>query len=175
MPYATFEQLTEAYGWTEISQLLEDEEGLVTEALLKDVFFEADLGGYSAEEIAAATVALLRATNALLKQSHYIDSKLAAKYSLPLPAGAEDTTPLKECCLALTRPALADDGDNISTTMKEERKHWREWLNDIANGNAFLPGIAHTAEGGNVNRRITSKPCSSVDLDRYNNINRYSV
>ncbi len=173
MPYALFEQLTEAYGWTEVSQLLEDEEGLVSEALLKDVFLEADLSAYAAENIAAANTALLRANNALLKQSHYIDSKVAAKYSLPLPAAAEDTTPLKECCLALTRAALADDGDNLSTTMKEERKHWREWLNDIAIGKAFLPGVAYTSEGGSINRRITSKPCSSVDLNRYSNINPY--
>lgn len=167
MAYATIEQLTEKFGWTEISQLLADEEGLVTEALLKDIVAQADLGEYSQDQVNAGNAALLRVERALDKESHYMDSKLVAAYSLPLPASAQESAPLEDCCLALTRAALADDGDNVSTTMKEERKHWREWLNDIASGKAFLPGVSRTSDSGSVNQRLTGKPCSSVDWSKY--------
>lgn len=167
MAYATLEQLMESFGWTEISQLLEDEQGLVTEALLKNLVTQADLGEYGPEQIEEGEAALLRVTRALDKQSNFMDSKLAAAYALPLPTNARETAPLEDCCLALTRAALSDDGDNLSTTMKEERKYWRSWLDEIATGKAWLPGVSRTSENGSESRRQASQPRSSVDWSCY--------
>jgi len=52
MPYASAQQLVEYYGLTEISQLVSDEESLISEELLRDALAGNDLDeDYSDEEI----------------------------------------------------------------------------------------------------------------------------
>lgn len=169
MAYATAQELVEAYGLGEVADLLADENGHITPALLSDALAELPLDGYTNEEQDAVEAALNRLQRVLERQSQYIDSKLAQRYELPLPAEAQQSTPVAECCLALTRAALADDGDNLSTTMKDERKHWREWLDEIANGKAALPGVDAIATGGTPNRRLTAAAPSAIDWNSYSN------
>lgn len=167
MTYATLQQLCEAYGFGDIAELLCDENALITEALLRDAVAEQDLASYSSEEQTAVLDALIRANQILNRQSVFIDSKLANNYHLPLPDSARDNTPVVECCLALARAALADDGDNLSETLTAERKHWRNWLNDLAAGRAVLPGVARIASGGARQQRKTAAVSSSVDWSAY--------
>lgn len=140
MAYADATDLVTTYGLGEITELLADEEGLLTPALVKDVIEGQPLSGYPADAQAAATAALARLEALLERQTQYIDSKLAVRYALPLPAPAQQNTPVVECCLALARAALADDGDNLSATMKEERQHWRDWLAEVVASQAHIVG-----------------------------------
>ena len=164
MPYATINQLIEAYGHAEVAELLCDEEQLVTETTLQ-AKVDDDITGLSAEEQTAINTAWARGENILARQSVFIDSKIGIRFTLPL--SDPSATPVVECCLALSRAALADDGDNISTTIKEERKHWRAWLNDIASGNALLTGETQGSIGGTVNGHHCAPIPSAVDWDSY--------
>lgn len=167
MAYATLEQLADRYGWSEISQLLSDEEGLVTEGLLKDVVTGADLSGYSSNETNAADTAIVRAQDIAHKTSLLMDGKFSAVYSLPLPSDSDVQKSVEDCCLALTRAGLADDGDNLSKTMKEDRKYWRDWLNEIAAGKAFLPGVPRETKDGVVQQRLASGGRTPLDMSNY--------
>ncbi len=162
--YATVAQLVERFGLNELAELLCDEEQLVTDALLQ-AHLDGDVSGYSAEEQSAIAAAIQRAENALSKQSVYIDSKIASRYSLPLNDPA--ALPVGECCLALTRAALTDDGTNISTKIKEERKHWRDWLDQLAKCDAVLPGENAVGTGGAVNGRHVGCMQSGIDWGTY--------
>ena len=160
MAYATLLQLIEAYGHSEVTELLCDEEQLVTEIVLQ-AKVDDDISGLTTEEQAAVNAAWARAENVLSRQSIFIDSKIGIRYNLPL--AAPESTPVGECCLGLTRAALADDGDNISTTIKEERKHWRAWLDDVGSGKALLTGETQGSIGGTTNgRHVADIPTSVV-------------
>ena len=158
--YATLQELVDAFGAVELQQLLCDEDRLLTEALFRAALAD-DTSAYSQVEQDVATAALARANAALQKQTNFIDGKIMGRYQLPLITPAN--TSVGECCLALTRAALADDGDNISTTIKEERKHWRDWLREVAQGSAFLPGEVVAGSGGSVQQRKTGTICSGID------------
>ena len=164
MSYTTLQSLVDTYGIAEVAALLCDEDRLVTEDLLRDKL-AADVGTYSAPEQEAIAAAVVRAENALARQSIFIDSKIAARYTLPLTDAA--STPVVECCLALTRAALADDGDNITKTIKEERAHWRSWLKQVVDGSALLPGEVAGNQSGVVSQRQTGAMCSGLDWDSY--------
>lgn len=164
MAYATTGQFVDAYGLRELADLLRDEEALVSEDLLRDAL-AGDVTAWSQAEQDAVARALARATTAFARQSNFIDSHLMARYALPLLS--PETTPVVECCLALTRAALAEDGDNISTTVKEERKHWRDWLKQVASGEAFLPGETAVGEGGADLKRHAGRMSSALDWEVY--------
>ena len=77
--------------------------------------------------------------------------------------GQAHTTAVNTCCMALARCSLADDGDNISDSMKEDRTHWRGWLRDVQIGKVVLPGVPSVSAGdGNVQRRLTAKPRTGI-------------
>ncbi len=167
MAYANITQLAERYGWTELSQLLSDEDGRVTEALLRDVVNASDLTGYSQADIDAVNTAITRVNNLAHKQSLLMNGKFLAVYALPLPNDVDVQKSVEDCCLALTRAALADDGDNLTTTMKDDRKYWREWLNEIAAGKSFLPGVLRVGTDGVTQQHLTSGSRAPLDLSDY--------
>jgi phage gp36-like protein len=167
MAYATLTQLAERYGWTELTQLLVDEEDLVTESLLKDVVNLADLSSYTQAEIDAADVAIARVGDLTHKNSLLMDGKFLSVYALPLPNDTDVQKSVEDCCLALSRAALADDGDNLTKTMKEDRKYWREWLNEIAAGKSHLPGVTRVGIEGATQQRLTSGGRTATDLSDY--------
>lgn len=162
--YATITQYVTKYGITELAELLEDEEQLLTEDILKAAI-AGDTSEYTAEEQAAASAALDRVNSALSDESLTMDSHIGARFTLPLTDPTQ--APLVSCCLALTRCALADDGDNISTTMKEDRSHWRGWLNKIAKGDATLPGEEIKGMAGADHQRKTGCMPSGIDWGGY--------
>lgn len=164
MSYATLAQLVERYGLQELADLLCDEQQLVTDELLK-AHLDEDVTDWSDDEQAVIAIAALRAANALAQQTALIDSKISTRYLLPLTSPA--SLPVVECCLALTRAALADDGDNLSTTIKEERKHWRTWLDQVASGDAVLPGETAIGTGGAAHRRHTGTMQSGINWESY--------
>jgi len=165
MAYATLEQLIEAYGIAEVSQLLCDEESLVTESLLNDIIASGNLSAYSQQEQDAIAKAVARAETILERQTVFIDSKISGRYRLPLKDA--DGSPVIECCLALTRAALADDGANISKRVIEERDHWRKWLNDVQKGHAHLLNEDARKASGSESRRLTARPKSAIEWGTY--------
>jgi phage gp36-like protein len=166
MPYATAQQLAQQYGVEEISQLVSDEESLVSEQMLSDALAGNSLTGYTTDEQAAIARAMNRINQVLAMQSNFMDSRLALRYALPLPFTTDqvNASPLLECCLALSRAALSDDDENMTTLVEKERDYWRDWLSDIAKAKAIIPGLVITqSQDGVVNRHITGQAKTRVD------------
>lgn len=164
MAYATLQQLVDKFGLRELAQLLCDEERLVTDDLLRDKL-AGDVSAWSQEEQDAITTAELRAAAALDRVSDLIDSAIGSRYNLPLTNPAYG--PIVDCCLALSRAELSEDGDNISTTVKEERTYWRKWLERIENGKKILPGETQQGVSGHEQGRHCGTMPSSVDWEAY--------
>lgn len=168
MPYATAQQLVDQYGLDEISQLLSDEEYIISATLLAE-----ELAGVPIEdddEAAAVERAFRRLGQVFKAQSSFIDSKIGQRYSLPLPMTEEaiNATPILECCLALSRASLCDDDDNMTDDIKADRKFWRDWLDQIANGKAIIPGITVTQNSsGAVQQRLTGQARSNINWSAF--------
>ena len=165
--YATLQQLCNQYGYREIAELLCDEEGLLTQDMLIEAVAGDDLSLYTSAEQAAITAAVERANDAITRQGAYMNSKIGARYQLPLPAGAIADSPLEECCLALTRAYLADDADNSSQMIDGARTRWIKWLTDLAKDQTVIPGATRLGTGGTDNTYRTAKPASAVNFENY--------
>jgi len=169
--YATVENICTNYGYREISELLWDEENDITEILLRDAVAENDLSAYTQQEQNSIALAIARVNIMLQQQSNKIDTYVGSAYVLPLTIEVVDATPLQECCAALTRAVLSDDGDNLAKHILDERKHWLEWLKNLAKRDIVLPGaqrvpIDETGTGYD-NRRLTKTPSSCIDFSNY--------
>lgn len=144
MPYATPTAYFETFGLTEAVQLLADEENLLTTQLLQDaVAVLSDppgdwTGSPSPEEQAAGLAAAQRLLNKLQSTSNYMDGYLRSQVELPLPPASANAGSLQECCLAITRCAIADDADNATERMDKTADMWRKWLADVAAGRVTL-------------------------------------
>lgn len=138
MPYATPQQVIQNYGLKEITQLLTDEQGLLTEQLLTDAIAGVWTGAPSAEEQAAAQEALARFMRKIETVSNFMDSYLQRAVTLPLAADDANIGVLNECCMALVRCGLSDDPDNATDRMDECCDQKRAWLKDVAKGTAQL-------------------------------------
>jgi phage gp36-like protein len=67
-----------------------------------------------------------------------MDGYLRSAVALPLREADIAKTPLKTCCLELTRCQLADDPDNATELQEKRCKRWDVWLRDVANGTVRL-------------------------------------
>lgn len=134
MPYATPQQIIQSYGLKEITQLLTDEQDLLTEQLLLDAIAGAWTGAPSQEEKDAAEAALARLVDKIATVGNFMDGYLRSAVTLPLSSDDANTGTLRECCLALARCALSDDPDNATERMDECCDKWRAWLKDVARG-----------------------------------------
>lgn len=132
MPYATASQFAAKFGLEEATQLLQDEERLLTTQLLKDAIAGAWTGSPTPDEQAAGEAALARLDDQLTTTSTTMDGYLRAVVALPLPAGDANSGSLRDCCLALARCGLADDCDNTTERMEAACTTWRAWLKDVA-------------------------------------------
>lgn len=132
--YATAELYCAKYGYDEATQLLSDEERLLTKTLLKDALAGTWTGTPTTEDKAAAKDALARLRRELATSSSYMDGYLRAVVTLPLPAGDANATTLETCCLALARCGLADDADNSTEQIEAVAETWRKWLKDVSKG-----------------------------------------
>ena len=154
--YATVENLISAFGLSDVTSLLADErQGLDTD-LLRDAI-DGDLSAYSQDE------------NVLNEQTAYIDGYLARRYRLPLTTDELATAvQLRSGCAALARCALADDADSSTEQMVDDRTYWNRWLMQLADGKTLLPGVQQISAGtGTTHRRLTGKPRSAVNWERY--------
>lgn len=164
--YATLTQLCTQYGYREVSQLLSDEDAPLTEQMLRDALANADVTSYTPDEQAVIAVGMNRGNDALIRQSNFMDSKIATRYQLPLSDSAVAAAPLEECCLALTRAYLCDDSDNSSPIIEGGRTRWIKWLTGLARDETVIPGAAKVAAGGTQNGYHTAKP-KGLDLSNY--------
>lgn len=142
MTYATPAQVIAEYGLREITQLLTDEQALLTEQLLQDALTVAAGGAWTgtptADERAAATAAAARFMRKIETQSNFMDGFLRSAVTLPLSPADANMGTLNECCMALVRCGLSDDPDNATERMDECCDRWRTWLRDVARGTAQL-------------------------------------
>lgn len=121
MPYATTQDLVDAYGEAEMVRL-------TTEA-------GTDLGA----------VVAARAEAKLAEVSGLMDSYLRKQVPVPVVPG---TPVLRSCCLALARYALMFTGGVEPTEQARlARKEWIEWLQRVADGSIVLDG-AGSGPGG---------------------------
>lgn len=148
--YSNASQYLQTFGTDEAAQLLCDEESLLDRELLLATVNEQDRSSYSAEEKAAGDAALERLLQALEQQTRFINTYLRGRYTLPLSAAVIADLPLDRCCAALARWTIAEDADNRSDSMEDERKHWMEWLRGVRDGkNQLDPGTSGGSEQGN--------------------------
>ncbi len=135
--YASVAHYVQQFGIAEAAQLLCDEEPLLTEALLTDLL-AGDVSAYTPEEQQAANNARQRLQDMLQETINYINSFLRKAVNLPLSQAQIDQTPLRTCCVELTRCQLADDADNGTDPMNIRCKRWVQWLKDVAAGRLAL-------------------------------------
>lgn len=164
MAYATLEQMIERFGLEEMSQLLVDEQDLLTGELLQAALNDS-VSSYSDQEQSAATYAINRADTIVDQQSDVMNTKLGTRYLLPL--NRPDNGSIIECCLALSRAALSDDSSNISKLIMAERDNARKWLRDISESKAHLPDERSHKSGGAEKKYHTRQPRSSVNWEFY--------
>jgi phage gp36-like protein len=167
--YATLQQLASAYGSIELTQKLNDELPLLTEQMLNDYCGDALPGEYTEDELAIIASAAERVDAVLSRQSQFMDSFIAKRYTLPLSDTVIANSPLNECCLVLSRAAMSDDANNLSEVMANERDYWRAWLKQVAKGDVVLVGAdsAQTATGEVQRNYKTAAIKSSINWDGY--------
>ena len=172
MPYATPTQYLAKFGRAEATQLLSDEEALLTEQLLLDAIAVSQSGGWtglpSAAEQAAGLAALQRLENELDTASALMDGYLRAAVTLPVTA-AEAISTLTSCCLVLTRCGLADDADNATERMREACDQWRAWLKDISTGRVQLVTPDGTTPAASGRTRV-GQAKSGYDWSRFGGV-----
>jgi phage gp36-like protein len=153
MPYATPARYISQFGLDETTQLLADEQNLLTSQLLLDALAVANDNGYwtgepTDAEQAAALAAKDRFERKLVTISNFMDGYLRAAVTLPLAATDANAGTLEECCMALARCGLADDADNATDRMDKCCDQWRSWLKDVQAGRVTLIGAAGLAVPG---------------------------
>lgn len=137
MSYSTPAKFIEQFGLEETTDLLRDEEQLVTSDLLKEAM-AGEFIDRSQEEIAAAESAIKHLNDALTSASRMMDGYFLAVLSLPLTQQQIDLAPVSECCLELARCHLQDDDDNQSEDSEKRCKRWFSWLRDVADSRVKL-------------------------------------
>jgi len=138
MAYATPQRFIQEYGLDETTQLLADEQQLLTSQLLSDALAGSWTGTPSAAEQAAANAAKDRITRKLVTVSNFMDGYLRGAVTLPLSVNDANAGTLEECCIALVREGVADDSDNVTERIVDIADRWRAWLKDIQSGKVTL-------------------------------------
>lgn len=146
MLYTSASAFIAKHGLDETTQLLADEQNLLTSLLLTDAISVDGMGYWTGEpseaEIAAAQAALARINRQIETTSNFMDSYLRKAVSLPLAPADANAGTLEECCLALVRCGLADDTDNATERMDKCCDQWRTWLKDVGRGLVELVGTS---------------------------------
>ncbi|QDL55930.1 phage protein Gp36 family protein [Rhodoferax aquaticus] len=138
MAYATPQRFIQEYGLDETTQLLADEQQLLTSQLLSDALAGSWTGTPSVAEQAAANAAKDRITRKLVTVSNFMDGYLRGAVTLPLSVNDANAGTLEECCIALVREGVADDSDNVTERIVDIADRWRTWLKDIQSGKVTL-------------------------------------
>jgi phage gp36-like protein len=154
--YATAADYVQEFGFTETFQLLRDEAELLTVELLREAMAGVFLSGHTDDEIAAATQAVARLADIIVRSERFIDGFIRSAVTLPLTQDQVDQTPLKTCCLELSRCQLKDDDDNMSELQQERCKEARSWLKEVARGNVKLLSSPASTSGRVLSGRMPS-------------------
>lgn len=162
--YATLTEYVQEFGLDETSQLLRDEE---SDVLSPELLREGIAGEYSLDrtdyERDTCDRAMARLTSMLAQASRFMDGYLRSNVRLPLEQADIDQTPLKTCCLSLTRCSLQDDPDNATEQQEKRCKYWNDWLRDVSTGKVRL--LPPPAASGR--RVLWGKVPSAYNWDRY--------
>lgn len=162
--YATRTAYVQEFGLDETCQLLRDEESdLLTPELLREGIAGAYSPDRTNDERATCDRVMARLASMLEQASRFMDGYLRSNVRLPLGQADIDQTPLKTCCLALTRCSLQDDPDNATEQQEKRCKYWNDWLRDVSTGKVRLlpPPVA----GGR--RVLWGKVPSAYNWNRY--------
>lgn len=171
--YATPNDYTARFGLTEATQMLADEERLLTSDLLRQAVIVQAGGAWGGTatpaEQAAADAAAARLQRELELASSLMDSYLRTAVALPLAPDAALAGTLQDCCLALARCGLADDCDNATERMDKTCERWRAWLRDVAAGKVHLVA----ADGSTAERTAgvrTGQAASAINWGSYGGV-----
>lgn len=166
MAYATPQRFIQEYGLDETTQLLADEQQLLTSQLLSDALAGSWTGTPSAAEQAAANAAKDRLSRKLVTMSNFMDGYLRSAVTLPLSVNDTNAGTLEECCVALVREGVADDSDNVTERIVDIADRWRAWLKDVQSGKVTL--ITSTGEEVPSRGRVrTGQAASSYNWDAF--------
>lgn len=135
--YASVEQYIQEYGLIEAVQLLNDEDNELTLQLLKD-WLDNRTSGHTAEQTKVLAAVITRLESMLEQQSQFMNGYLRQQVNLPLSTEQIAQTPIRTCCLELTRFQLADDCDNGTEAMQFRYKRWLVWLDSVSKGHLQL-------------------------------------
>jgi phage gp36-like protein len=169
MPYATIARVIQEFGLEELTQLLQDEQRLLTSELLLEALAGAFTGAPGVDAQAAATAAVQRLSRKLETVSNTMDGYLRGAVALPLALEDANAGTLEECCVALVRCGLADDTDNATERMDRCCDQWRVWLKDVARGVVQLVNAAGQVLPPNSRTGARSgQAVSGTDWGRFN-------
>lgn len=137
--YATPSQFAQEFGLADAAQLLRDEaDELLTPELLGEGLAANYGADRTADEIKVCEDAIARLTDMVVEVTNYMDGYLRSAVALPLAAADIEQTPLKTCCLELSRFQLMDDPDNVTEQQEKRAAKWQAWLRDISCGKVRL-------------------------------------
>lgn len=175
MAYATPQRFVEQFGITEATQLLMDEERLLTTDLLAAAIagaLPAPGPSVTQDQIDAATRSLNHLLHKLETNSNFMDGYLRSAVKLPLSGQDANLGTLEECCLTLTRVSLAIDADNATDRMDKLGDKWTSWLKDIAAGRVQLV-VSETGNGPTAAHRVkTGQAASGFNWSFHRNFGR---
>jgi len=161
--YLTAPQLLDTFGDKEVA-LLSSEEAAVTDALLRLTVEVGDRSAYSAADIAAADQALVKIDNAITSATHFINSYISPRYTLPLAQVLIDSSSLPDVCADITRHRLSDD--RATEEVENRFTQARTWLRDISMNKASL-GEQDTGTATPQGRIKTGQGQSNTDWGAY--------
>jgi len=146
--YATAANLLDYFGDKELALLAAPESPAVDDVLLRLTVDGGDRSSYLPADISAADQALARINQVLSSASHFIDSYISPRYTLPLDAVLIAGSGLVDVCSDIARYRLMDDRDTEEVSNRYTQA--RAWLRDVSMNKASLgeqdTGVA-TAQG----------------------------
>jgi phage gp36-like protein len=168
--YATFADLVQYFGLTEIAGISTPDELMTPSAAAVRTIMDA-----GDEEIAwpewitigeqaAAQACIDRSNFALNVASKEIDSSVGVVYSLPLSPDALNQSMVVSVCCDLARYFLYDD--KVTQEVVDRAKGAREWLKSIVNGTTVLLGANASTVTSSASTDIVV-PASDWDISRW--------
>ncbi|MEO5341067.1 MAG: DUF1320 domain-containing protein [Magnetococcus sp. MYC-9] len=149
MNYATAQQMLLWFGAGEMAEVaVPDDRPAIHAELLRLRLDGAPTGDYGEADTTTADLAIARIQNALAEGGRLLDSYLATRYPLPLPATVVDNSPLPRACGVLALTLLLDD--QLPRAVAEQQRQVIGWLQALAKGQVELaPELAQSGRVAN--------------------------
>ena len=165
--YATLTDLVNAAteGWRELAQRGAPD-AVLDATLLSTVAAAGDTSAWSAEDVAAATVALARLQDALVRASKHADTYLFPRYraQMPLPADLVQGSSLPAAVAAIALKRLY--GSSVPEDLRRGSAWADQYLVDLNKGVVSLGGT-DTEVAQPAGHVVTRAPSSAFDWGRY--------